>query len=203
MQRNEKILMRNTAVSAYLHLGALVLEPELNLERLQAQLPAQLLPLLIIRVWELLEEPASSIMSNTDEKGKCMCTCITSYSIENLRSDGVMDLRFQLLDLVLGVAVVALLAGPLKAEVLLLQLLPARARSYAALHVVAAGLALHQQLIVVWVVRVTPGCGRLLLLAMVLMLLLVLLHHRELMLPIHHVLHYTLQFQLQVHPKHN
>ena len=130
-----------------------------------------------------------------------MCTCITSYSIENLRSDGVMDLRFQLLDLVLGVAVVALLAGPLKAEVLLLQLLPARARSYAALLVVAAGLALHQQLIVVWVGRVTPGCGRLLLLAMVLMLL--LLHHRELMLPIHHVLHYTLQFQLQVHPKHN
>ena len=113
-----------------------------------------------------------------------------------------MDLPFELLDLVLGVAVVALLAGPLKAEVLL-QLLPARARSYAALHVVAAGLALHQQLIVVWVVRVTPGCGRLLLLAMVLMLLLVLLHHRELMLPIHHVLHYTLQFQLQVHPKHN
>ena len=85
MQRNEKILMRNTAVSAYLHLGALVLEPELNLERLQAQLPAQLLPLLIIRVWGLLEEPAPSIMSNTEEKGKCMCTCITSYSIKNLR----------------------------------------------------------------------------------------------------------------------
>ena len=114
----------------------------------------------------------------------------------------MMDLRFELLDLVLGVAVVALLAGPLKAEVLLLQLLPARARSYAALHVVAAGLALHQQLIVVWVVRVTPGCGRLLLLAMVLMLLLVLLHHRELMLSIHHILHYTLQFQLQFHLKH-
>ena len=45
----------------YLHLSALVLEPELDLERLQAQLPAQLLPLLIIRVWELLEEPASII----------------------------------------------------------------------------------------------------------------------------------------------
>jgi len=63
----------------YLHLSALVLEPELDLERLQAQLPAQLLPLLVIRVWELLEEPASIIqhffatMSNTEEKGKCMC----------------------------------------------------------------------------------------------------------------------------------
>jgi hypothetical protein len=46
----------------YLHLGALVLEPELDLERLQAQPPAQLLPLLVVRVWELLEEPASSSM---------------------------------------------------------------------------------------------------------------------------------------------
>uniref|UniRef100_A0A0A9CZ37 Uncharacterized protein n=1 Tax=Arundo donax TaxID=35708 RepID=A0A0A9CZ37_ARUDO len=91
-----------------LHLGALVLEPELDLERLQPQLPAQLLPLLVVRVRELLEE------------------C------------------FKLLDLVLGVAVVALLAGPLKAEVHLLQLLAAGARPGAALHVVAAGLALHQ-----------------------------------------------------------
>jgi hypothetical protein len=34
-------------------------------------------------------------------------------------------------------------------------------------------------------------------------MVLLLLHHHELMLPIHHVLHYTLQCQLQFHPKHN
>ena len=42
---------------SYLHLGTLVLEPEFDLERLQAQLPAQLLSLLVVRVRVLLEEP--------------------------------------------------------------------------------------------------------------------------------------------------
>jgi hypothetical protein len=48
----------NDLTIEYLHLCALVLEPELDLERLQAQVPAQLLPLLVIRVRALLEEPA-------------------------------------------------------------------------------------------------------------------------------------------------
>lgn len=39
-------------------MGPLVLEPELDLERLQPQLPAQLLALLVVRVRALLEEPA-------------------------------------------------------------------------------------------------------------------------------------------------
>jgi hypothetical protein len=70
----------------YLHLGALVLEPELDLERLQAQLPAQLLPLLVIRVWELLEEAASSMhLQQYQILKRKKSACITSYCIENLR----------------------------------------------------------------------------------------------------------------------
>ena len=40
-----------------LHLCALVLEPKLDLQWLEAKLPAQLLPLLVIWVWALLKEP--------------------------------------------------------------------------------------------------------------------------------------------------
>ena len=40
----------------HLHLRALVLEPELDLERLQPELPAQLLALLVVRVRAFLEE---------------------------------------------------------------------------------------------------------------------------------------------------
>uniref|UniRef100_A0A2P2K262 Homeobox protein n=1 Tax=Rhizophora mucronata TaxID=61149 RepID=A0A2P2K262_RHIMU len=39
-----------------LHLGALVLEPKFDLQRLQPQLPTELLPLLVIWVWALLEK---------------------------------------------------------------------------------------------------------------------------------------------------
>lgn len=39
-----------------LHLGSLVLEPELHLEGLQAELPAEFLPLLVIGMGALLEE---------------------------------------------------------------------------------------------------------------------------------------------------
>ena len=45
---------------ACLHLCALVLEPKLDLQRLEAELPAQLLPLLVVRVRALLEEPDQS-----------------------------------------------------------------------------------------------------------------------------------------------
>jgi hypothetical protein len=44
---------------AYLHLRAAVLEPELDLPRLQAQALAQLGALLLVRVWALLEQPAA------------------------------------------------------------------------------------------------------------------------------------------------
>ena len=63
--------------------------------------------------------------------------------------DTGLDLRFELLDLVLGVAVVALLAGWLQAEILL-QLLTTGAWPGTSLHVVAGRLALHQQLVVAW-----------------------------------------------------
>jgi len=45
---------------ACLHLCALVLEPKLDLQWLEAELPAELLSLLVIRVWALLEEPDQS-----------------------------------------------------------------------------------------------------------------------------------------------
>jgi hypothetical protein len=51
----------------HLHLRALVLEPELDLERLQPQLPAQLLALLVIRVWTLLEETGNPSISERNE----------------------------------------------------------------------------------------------------------------------------------------
>jgi hypothetical protein len=41
----------------YLHLGAAVLEPELDLARLQAELPAQRRPLVLVGVRALLEHP--------------------------------------------------------------------------------------------------------------------------------------------------
>ena len=43
-------------VYIYLHLGAFVLEPELDLKRFQTQFTAQLFPLLVIRVRTLFEE---------------------------------------------------------------------------------------------------------------------------------------------------
>lgn len=45
-------------VSAYLHLGSTVLEPELDLARFQAQFMAQFQPLLIIWVRTFLEQTA-------------------------------------------------------------------------------------------------------------------------------------------------
>jgi hypothetical protein len=51
----------------HLHLRALVLEPELDLERLQPQLPAQLLALLVVRVWTLLEETGNPSISERNE----------------------------------------------------------------------------------------------------------------------------------------
>jgi len=44
----------------YLHLRPAVLEPELDLPGLQPQLPAQLHPLVLVRVRALLEHPAST-----------------------------------------------------------------------------------------------------------------------------------------------
>jgi hypothetical protein len=45
---------------AYLHQRAAVLEPELDLARLQAQAPAQVGALLVVRVGALLEQPAQT-----------------------------------------------------------------------------------------------------------------------------------------------
>jgi hypothetical protein len=56
-------------IRACLHLCALVLEPELDLQRLETELPAQLLSLLVIRVWTLLEEadqPQFKISKHSD-----------------------------------------------------------------------------------------------------------------------------------------
>lgn len=48
-------------MEVYLHLGAFVLEPELDLERFEAELSAELLPLLVIRVRAFLEETESNM----------------------------------------------------------------------------------------------------------------------------------------------
>lgn len=93
----------------YLHLGALVLEPELDLEGLEAELAAELLALLVIRVGALLEE------------------------------------GLELLDLVLCVAVVALLAGALVGVLIITG--ATSATTTAALQVVAATGLAHLQLV--------------------------------------------------------
>lgn len=54
---------REISEDHHLHLRALVLEPELDLEGLQPQLPAQLLALLVVRVWAFLEEAGHETIS--------------------------------------------------------------------------------------------------------------------------------------------
>jgi hypothetical protein len=104
-----------------------------------------------------------------------------------------IDIRFELLDLVLRVAVVPLLAGPLLAVVLLLQLLTGGAGAASTLHVVAAGLVLHRELILPLAMHVALARSRMLLLLLAMVLILLLMKNRKLMLvlPIHQVLHCT------------
>jgi hypothetical protein len=91
-------------VTAYLHLRAAVLEPELDLARLQAQALAQVGALLVVRVGILLEQPAQTTpihaVSRARERGK---------EGRTRRDESVRRLRFELLDLVRRVAVVPLL----------------------------------------------------------------------------------------------
>ena len=93
-----------------LHLCALVLEPKLDLQWLEAELPAQLLPLLVIWVWALLKEPdpwqfiktLQTIIRHEPEKNAFQWC----FKEEEFKS---WFLRFHFLDLMLGVAVVPLL----------------------------------------------------------------------------------------------
>jgi hypothetical protein len=95
----------------YLHLGAAVLEPELDLARLQAELPAQRRPLVLVGVRALLEHPVhvrtrrTPLLHPIDHQKNWITQ---SKKTGEERRERV---RLELLNLARGVAVVPLAAA--------------------------------------------------------------------------------------------
>jgi hypothetical protein len=111
---NDQLMIRKTLTvgRGYLHLRPAILEPELDLPGLQPQLPAQLHPLVLVRVRALLEHPARTRRRPPFEQRKNPAHKTNEQPQRDEEGKGEIGsghVRLELLNLARGVAVVSLL----------------------------------------------------------------------------------------------